>query len=397
MAIFRRNKTYWTDFSVNGVRYRQSLSTTDWREAQTHEKELITQASTGKLTPAGQQFARLAFTEAADRYVADRLAHLAPHSIVTERERLKSLRVFFGTTSLTRISAESIRQYIAQRKVAGLSNRTVNMEIGCLARILRRAKRWHVVAEEIKPLPERCNVGRALTYEEKVKLLGTAARRPEWQVARIAMTLALNTTMRGCEIRGLRWRDIDLIDRTLTIYRSKTQAGERVIPLNADAWAAILELRERSQVLCGEDLAPDWYIFPHYEAKLDPTRPMSTWRTAWRNLTREAGLRGLRFHDLRHHAITELAESLASDQTIMSIAGHVSQRMLGHYSQIRLEAKRKALDALSTGDSRGGYGTKHGTTAASQFVRNPQVIEKMVDVTGIEPATPCLQSRCSPS
>ena|ERR1700745_1011796 len=95
MAIFRRNKTYWTDFSVNGARHRQSLSTTDWREAQTHEKELITQASTGKLTRSGQQFARLAFTEAADRYVADRLAHLAPHSIVTERERLKSLRVFF--------------------------------------------------------------------------------------------------------------------------------------------------------------------------------------------------------------------------------------------------------------------------------------------------------------
>lgn len=49
---------------------------------------------------------------------------------------------------------------------------------------------------------------------------------------------------------------------------------------------------------------------------------------------------GLRFHDLRHHAITELAESQASDQTIMAIAGHVSQEMLQHYSHVRLEAKR---------------------------------------------------------
>jgi hypothetical protein len=39
-------------------------------------------------------------------------------------------------------------------------------------------------------------------------------------------------------------------------------------------------------------------------------------------------LAGLRFHDLRHHAITELAESQVSDQTIMAIAGHVNQRML---------------------------------------------------------------------
>jgi len=78
---------------------------------------------------------------------------------------------------------------------------------------------------------------------------------------------------------------------------------------------------------------------------------MSTWRTAWRKLTKEAGLPGLRFHDLRHHAITELAESLASDQTIMSLAGHVSPRMLAHYSHVRLDAKRKALDALSGGAS----------------------------------------------
>jgi len=56
---------------------------------------------------------------------------------------------------------------------------------------------------------------------------------------------------------------------------------------------------------------------------------------------------GLRFPDLRHQAITELAESQASDQTIMSIAGHVSPHMLAHYSHVRLEAKRNALDALS--------------------------------------------------
>ena len=35
---------------------------------------------------------------------------------------------------------------------------------------------------------------------------------------------------------------------------------------------------------------------------------------------------GLRFHDLRHHAITELAESQASERTIMAIAGHISPR-----------------------------------------------------------------------
>jgi integrase len=47
-------------------------------------------------------------------------------------------------------------------------------------------------------------------------------------------------------------------------------------------------------------------------------------------------LHGLRFHDPRHHAITELAESHASERTIMAIAGHVSPKMLDHYSHVRL-------------------------------------------------------------
>jgi hypothetical protein len=59
-------------------------------------------------------------------------------------------------------------------------------------------------------------------------------------------------------------------------------------------------------------------------------------------------LAGLRFHDLRHCAITKLAESQASDQTIMSIAGHVSREMLEHYSHIRMAAKRAALDSIAT-------------------------------------------------
>jgi hypothetical protein len=57
---------------------------------------------------------------------------------------------------------------------------------------------------------------------------------------------------------------------------------------------------------------------------------------------------GLRFHDLRHTAITKLAESQASDQTIMAIAGHVSQQMLEHYSHIRMAAKRDALNSIAT-------------------------------------------------
>ena len=208
----------------------------------------------------------------------------------------------------------------------------------------------------------REEVGRALLLEEKLRLLKVAAFRPEWQNAAHASKLALNTTMRSCEIKQLRWRDIDFMGKTLTICKSKTEAGERVIPLNADAWDTVLLLYRRAQGL-GE-IQPEHYVFPACKAShFDPTRPQTTWRTAWRSLRAAASLPTLRFHDLRHHAITELAESQASDSTVMAIAGHVSPKMLAHYSHVRLQAKRAALDKLSvTRPERATRGVKQGVT-----------------------------------
>ena len=73
---------------------------------------------------------------------------------------------------------------------------------------------------------------------------------------------------------------------------------------------------------------------------------MLKWDTAWRALRDAAGLHGLRFHDLRHTIITELAEMGVADHVLESITGHLSRRMLEHYSHIRIDAKRQALDAL---------------------------------------------------
>jgi integrase len=129
------------------------------------------------------------------------------------------------------------------------------------------------------------------------------------------MTLALSTTMHACEVKGLQWRDVDFLERTITICHSKTDAGRRIIPLNNDAFEAIMELYHRAQKVAGT--APDHYAFPACEnGDIDPATPQKSWRSAWRSLRKAAGLAHLRFHDLRHHAITELADSEASEQTI---------------------------------------------------------------------------------
>jgi integrase len=154
---------------------------------------------------------------------------------------------------------------------------------------LVKAQRWHLLStEELRPLKVEEGSGRALSLDEKAHLLMMAESRPEWQIARLAARLALNTTMRAGEIRELRWRDVDLIGRVLTVRRSKTEAGRRVIPLNSDAWETVIELRERSKLLFNRAPEPEWYVLPHAEGlrNPDPTTPMSGWRTAWRNLTR---------------------------------------------------------------------------------------------------------------
>jgi integrase len=223
------------------------------------------------------------------------------------------------------------------------------------------------------------------------------------------------------------------LEKALTICKSKTEAGERVIPLNAEAWNTVLSLYERAKDL--GDVLPEHYVFPACEAShFDPKEPQRSWRTAWRNITRliqcpscgkqqapsetcgtpeckadltevKSPLAELRFHDLRHHAITELAESQASDNTVMAIAGHVSSKMLAHYSHVRIQAKRTALDSLSTkqaqraisgGKSR-GYDTNNDTKRITAETIPPQVLEKMVELVGIEPTTSSLRTMRSPS
>ena len=129
------------------------------------------------------------------------------------------------------------------------------------------------------------------------------------------------------------------------VRRSKNETSHRVIPLHASAIEAAARIFERADLLGHTE--PEHYLWPACQwGRYDATNPMLKWDTVWRALPGEAGLHGLRFHDLRHTVITELAEMGVADHVIESISGHLSRRMLEHYSHIRIDAKRQALDAL---------------------------------------------------
>lgn len=379
--IYKRGDHRHLDVVVNGVRYREALRTTDRREALGLEKKRVSEIHQGRgASLAGREFARKSFSVAANQFLEDRKPHVAERTFVLERNLLNPLRAFLGDKQLLRIRAEDVTAYQRSRRETGISGRTLNMEIGVLRRIMKRARVWTVLAEDVRMDRESTRpIGKALTAEQKQRLFDVAGNRPEWMVAQCAAVLAVSTTSRGVELKHLRGLDVDLFAKEMSIRRSKTEAGHRTIPLNGDAMTAIARLRGRAEIIGSGE--PDHFVFPSCQRhRIDPSRPQKSWRSAWRSLVKEtaksadrdaakaaldtgcrisgakaawtraaAAFRRLRFHDLRHQAITELAENGAPDATLMALADHLSHEMMEHYSHVRMAAKRFALAKLESG------------------------------------------------
>lgn len=134
-----------------------------------------------------------------------------------------------------------------------------------------------------------------------------------------------------------------------------------LLEVTREAEGAFIRLRARSELF--SIVQPDHFVFARLRSvgrfeghmvqerkiiEFDPTRPIGSWKKAWRKLTIEGGLPGLRFHDCRHSTITALLTNPSvSSQTAKSIAGHVTQRMIDRFSHIHLKAKRFAVETLS--------------------------------------------------
>jgi hypothetical protein len=167
MALTKRGKTWHAHFVVGGQRFRQSLGTTDWREAQAREKKLIGAAEQGQLSASSGSFARLLFQDAAMKYLDGRLPELAESSQQKERQLLVKLKEYIRGKKLRDISAEDVLGYRQWRTATGVGPSIINMEVGVVRRLLKRAKRWSVIADDIRPLKEPRSIGRALSYEQK--------------------------------------------------------------------------------------------------------------------------------------------------------------------------------------------------------------------------------------
>src|SRR5262249_33122522 len=176
-----------------------------------------------------------------------------------------------------------------------------NLETKVLRLLLTEAGLWKRFERDFKPLKEnRHGCGRALTAEEHERLFKIVMNDPKSSASYFAAIIAAETTMRGCELKGLRLRDIDLINGTVKVHRvtTKTDAGERVIPLTKAALWCFGQLFKRAELLGATK--PEHYLFPRFVFRnsrtpgtglgYDPLRQQVSFRTGWNNLLKKAGL-----------------------------------------------------------------------------------------------------------
>ncbi len=346
----KTSKVWWYRFRFAGREIRESSKSTRKTVARDAEKNRRAELERGYNGIEDKRDDRMrTINEMCDVFLADyRLRN--PRSVTYAEHAIGKLKELIGASFAFDVTETAVRQYQAARLTAGAAPKTINEETGFLLRILGDQGdviRLRLRRQKALRLRTRSQVSKAFTEEEKEKLIQAAKLRRSPHIYP-ALVLALNTGMRDSEIRKLQWGRVNLKDAIVTVGDSKTEAGAgRTIPLNDEALRALVD-HARWYLEKFHETRPEWYVFPFGKPQPTvPTKPLSTLKTAWKQVKADAGVTG-RWHDNRHTFITDLAQSPeASDETIMDMAGHVSKQMLKHYSHIRMEAKRRAVQSLN--------------------------------------------------
>jgi integrase len=352
MCVFKNGKFYHYEFQLDGRRHRGSTGTASKPLAiaeERRQRERLETSYSQVIEGEAREQRRKTIQFAADEFLTD---YRAKHQSATFAEyALGHVSKLLGGSLVVEITPKVVKCYQADRLIEKAGPKTINDEVQLLLRLCGEQGvliRSTLRRDKALKLPLPASPGRPYSAEEKARMLEEAAklRTPQMHAA---LALDLNTGLRDKELRQIRWEQIDLVHKkALTVGKSKTEAGTgRVIPLNETAIAA-MEAHAAWYTRRFGACRPEWFVFAFGSPlPADPTRPITSFKTAWIKVRQKAGVKG-RWHDNRHTLVTELAESGAGDEVIMSIAGHVSRAMLSRYSHVRMEAKRRALDEIAS-------------------------------------------------
>lgn len=239
----------------------------------------------------------------------------------------------------------------------GLSARAVQHVHVVLGRACEDAVKWgrlsrNPVRLADAPKPQRRDMD-TWSQEELIEFLTWCKENDHiYRCARhyAAFLLAATTGMRRGEVLGLRWRDADLTKGKLTVSQSlvgnrsdvqfmppKTQAGLRTIALDPSSVTALkthrLATTSKELVFCEEDGRP-----------LNPNAFSHNFDSA----VRLAGMRRIRFHDLRHTYATLALRAGVNPKTVQERLGHSNVAItLGIYTHVTERDHQEAADAVA--------------------------------------------------
>ncbi len=241
---------------------------------------------------------------------------------------------------ITTRQIEAWRSTLGRERTKPVSNRTRNNAVGVLHGVLERARKVfglpHNPAADIEPLRERYDATRFAFYSpEEVLALARAAASE--QDAAIFLTAAYTGLRRG-ELVALRWRDVDFSRDAIRVRGSyangqltlpKSGKG-RAVPMVAAVATVLARLGQRDH-----DTGEDDLVFPgEHGAYLDG----SALRRRYLAAQQSAGLRPIRFHDLRHTFGTLAARGAESLVELQAWMGHAEIRTTQRYTHYREQA-----------------------------------------------------------
>jgi integrase len=248
----------------------------------------------------------------------------------SENKRLDGfLRLPWVNRPLSKVTPQIFSRYRDDR-LKVVSPGTVIRDLGLLRSIFEVARlEWDLplqenpVAKVRKPKAPDPRERRLLPGELERLLEAVKACRNQW--LRSIILLAVETGMRRGELLSLRWDDVCFDTNTVLIRITKNGHARR-IPLSPDA-VIILEGRQR-----------------HSDTNTDMVFPISAnaFRLAWERCRRRVAstypdITDLRFHDLRHEAVSRFFELGLSVPEVALISGHRDPRMLFRYTHLRAE------------------------------------------------------------
>ncbi len=315
--------------------FRTKKDATDW--ARRTEDEMVRGVYVDR-ADAGH----LLLARALDRYLAEVTPTKKPSTAKAEHLKAARLRKALGRYSLGAITPNVVADYRDKRLREGLSPDTVRLELALLSHLFTIAIReWHLgllynpVRNVRKPSPGEGR-NRRLSASEEKKLLRACDAYSNPMLGWI-VRLALHTGMRAGEIQTLRREQVDLGARVVRLTETKNGSA-RTVPLSRAAAEVLVDaLRHPIR-------PPDTNLIFWGDGRRDDERQPYDFHGGWRTVIKSTGIANLRFHDLRHEAVSRLVERGLSDQEVAAISGHKSMQMLRRYTHLRAEDLVARLD-----------------------------------------------------